>query len=349
VFLMYANATAQDKVLDSLKRILQNPKIHDTTRLDALAGLLDVTFYLDPQSKKYNQRLGAIASENLRQKELDPVLRTTYLRHLAMYYNNLGNYEQNEQANVYLDKSIRIAKSIGHYGEAHGTLISKGGNCAAIGDNYQAIQCFFKALKYFEVHKDQDKDKEQIISVLYLLGGVYHNLENEKEAIRYYKKVLAILPTSSNATNYKAHYSTVNTNMGTSYMALKQYRRADFHFKEALKIARENQDRFSTGIILTKIGLIQQKSGNLEAAFSLYQQAAELSTNAMSDANVQTRLGEYYYLTKKYAQAEQHLVKAYDLSAGMGNNLFMRNASELLHKVYKENGNYVKAYEMLSI
>lgn len=345
VVLFVSSLYSQEKALDSLERIVQNPKVHDTTKLDALAGMLDLIFYLSPEARQCNRRLGVLAANNLRKEALDPVLRSTYLKYLATYYNNLGAFEESAQSNIYLDRSIRINKSIGKYDEAYGTYIVKAGNYAAIGDQYNAIQCLFKALKYFE----QKKNNEQIPSIYFKLSNVYHNLDNERESIKYNIKALEHIKEESKNPNHVALYSTINTNLGTSYLALKEYHQADFHFKEALKIAQNNKDSFSVGVILTKIGLVQQKLGNLGMAFSLYRQAADLSNSPLSEANVQIRLGEYYWLTKKYPQAQKALCQAYDLSVQMGNQSFIQSAAALLHKVYQANGNYSKAYEMLLI
>lgn len=345
VILFVSTLYSQEKALDSLERIVQNPKVHDTTKLDALAGMLDFIFYLSPEARQCNRKLGVLAANNLRKEELDPVLRSTYLKYLATYYNNLGAFEESAQSTVYLERSIQISKSIGNYDEAHGTYILKAGNYAAIGDQYNAIQCLFKALKYFE----QKKNHEQIPYIYFRLSNIYHNLDNERESIKYNIKALRHVKQESTDPDDAALSSTIHTNLGTSYLALKEYHQADFHFKEALKIAQKNKDSHSQGVILTKIGLVQQKLDNLELAFSLYRQAADLSNSPLSEANVQIRLGEYYWLTKKYPQAEKALRQAYDLSAQMGNQRFIQTTSELLHQVYQATGNYRKAYEMLLI
>lgn len=340
-------AQAQNKMVDSLKIVLQNKTLHDTIRLDILAGLIDYTFYLSPEARKYNQLSGELASLNLARKDLTLAERRIYLRYLANYYNNLGTSDNNLKSTAYLDKAISIYKYLRMYDELYSTITSKAGYYAAIGDNYNAIRYFYKALKYFE----QRKDKGDLIYVLYQLGNVYHNLDDDHKAITYYEKVFVYLkdPLVMKEQHDDALLSTINGNMGTSYLQLKQFDKADFHFKKALEYAKKIPDPFSIGIILTKIGLVEQNHGKLDAALLLYREAQAFSVNEFSEANLQLRFGEVYYLMQKYEQAEQHLTKAYSLVKKIGNNRFLDMSSALLHKVYRANHKYQKSLEILEI
>lgn len=56
---------SQDRVIDSLKRQLQNPKLHDTTRLYIIATLVDQCHLKDCYDT-WNEAMGKLARENLK-------------------------------------------------------------------------------------------------------------------------------------------------------------------------------------------------------------------------------------------------------------------------------------------
>src|SRR6476620_6028897 len=85
--LFFTLSHAQDKSIDSLKIILRNPKIHDTTKLATLGFIMDSKYTQnDPKYYYVNNLIGALAQKNLRKKN-NKILHETYTTWLATYYN----------------------------------------------------------------------------------------------------------------------------------------------------------------------------------------------------------------------------------------------------------------------
>lgn len=88
LFLGTSHALAQYNI-DSLKAIIAEPKLHDTTRLVNIALLID-NLYENQEANKYTNLMGKIAQKNLADKSLSPILKKKYTMYLAAYYNNVS-------------------------------------------------------------------------------------------------------------------------------------------------------------------------------------------------------------------------------------------------------------------
>ena len=94
--------------VDSLKRVIANPKLHDTARLTNIAMIID-NLYEDKESERYNALMGKIAQKHLNESGLNSELKKKYTMYLAAYYNNISYAMENKgdrRALSYLQKSL---------------------------------------------------------------------------------------------------------------------------------------------------------------------------------------------------------------------------------------------------
>ncbi len=347
VFLWYSNAPAQEKVTDSLKRILQNPKLHDTTRLYVIANLVD-QFYSQSAYSYWNDVMGKLAIKSLK-KNNSPELRIKYTSYLGAYYNNLGVLYDTQRnvikANESFNRSIALFKSIKVYNEMSYAIISKGGFLAGINDYEKAIACYLEALNYFEKYNPKNIDG---ISYCYSnIGSAYSDLNEYKRAIGYYKNALHLLEKIKEETPENIYSrSELYVNCGSAYFLLKDYPKALDHFSKALSYSKKIHDFKTTSIILAKIARVEIEESKFDEAEKKLKEALKFSTNPTTEANVYARFGEFYYKKKIFDKADFYLTKGLDLAIKAKSSTLQEQTSELLFKLNQERHNDEKALRM---
>jgi len=337
---------SQDQtIVDSLKRQLHNPKIHDTTRLYIVANLVD-QHYLNDDYDQWNEVMGKLALKSLKRKN-NKELRKKYTTYLAAYYNNLGalHYRRRNviQANGSFDKSIALFKSIKVYNEMSYAMIAKGIFLASINDYEKAISCCFEALKYFE----KDKNPDGISYAYASLGAIYSNLNEHRKAITYYQKGLHLAEKHHRGTpeDYNVQ-SELNANCGSAYFLLKDYGRALDYFSKALNDAKKSGDSITTSIVLTKIARLKTEESKFDEAEKKLKEALSFNDNTTTLAVIYVRFGELYYKRKMFPKADFYLTKGLDLAINAKSSELQEQAAELLFKLNREQNNFKKSLAM---
>lgn len=261
LFLIFSSSHAQDKITDSLKKEILNPKIHDTLKLSKIASLIDQMPSNSNASNVLTQMMGEIASKNLK-KTNSKDLQVRYTQYLAIYYSNLASMYEAKRDVVKtfecIDKSISLFKSTGDYYEMNFTIVNKGICYSHINEYEKAISCLFTALKYFE--KDKKENQEGISNVNSVIGSVYIDQGEYLKAIEFLKKTIHYFEKKKALTgNEKYTLSMVYSNCGSSYLSLKKYPEAVSNFNKALLLSKELEDYATTSIILNKIAQVKME------------------------------------------------------------------------------------------
>lgn len=348
-FLAVTASYSQDKIIDSLETALQNPKMHDTTRLQSILLVMgqNYTEFL-PNYYYLNRKLGTIALKNYKQKN-SPELHKIYAQYLGTYYNTLmieyGIKKDVPKALAYVDKSIAIFKAEKLYDDMYFAIVAKGTFLSKINENEKAISYLFEALKYFEKNKKQNADG--IAYVEASIAAIYSNQGNEEKAVSYYKRVIAYYDTKKPLYAQDEFSQCVaNSNIGTSYLFLKKYPEAMTSFNRALALARKLDDDNMASIILTKMGRVKLAELKLDEAETLLKSALAGNIDALATSNAYVKLGELYYQKNDLAKADFYLTKGLALSQEIKDLELQNQASALLLKVSKGNKNFEKALAM---
>ncbi len=345
---IFSNAYAQDRTIDSLKKEILNPKIHDTLKLSKIANLIDQIPSNSPTSDVLNKMMGEIASKNLK-KSNSKDLQIKYTQYLAIYYGNLSSMYEAKRDVVktleYADKSIALFKSTGDYYEMNYTLVNKGVFYSHINEYEKAISCLFTALKYFE--KNKNENQEGISYVNSVIGSVYIDQEEYLKAIEFLKKTINYFEKKKNLTgNDQYTLSMVYSNCGSSYLLLKKYPEAVSYFNKALALSKALGDYATTSIILNKLAQVKMEEKEFEESDPLLRKALETDNGELSKANTYINLGDLYYRKKEFKKSESFLEEGFSISKKINNLQLQEKSSNLLFKVYKENNNFKKALEV---
>ncbi|SDI13657.1 Tetratricopeptide repeat-containing protein [Chryseobacterium jejuense] len=348
LFFIFSNAYAQDRTIDSLKKEILNPKIHDTLKLSKIANLIDQIPSNSHTSDVLTEMMGEIASKNLK-KTNSKDLQKKYTQYLAIYYGNLSSMYEAKRDVVktleYADKSIALFKSTEDYYEMNYTIVNKGIFYSHINEYEKAISCLFTALKYFE--KNKKENQEGISYVNSVIGTVYIDQGEYLKAIEFFKKTIKYFENRKDPNgNEKYTLGMVYINCGSSYLLLKKYPEAVSYFNKALALSQELGDYATTSVILNKLAQVKMEEKEFEESDSLLRKALETDPGELSKANTYINLGDLYYRKKEFIKSESFLEEGFSISKKINNLQLQEKSSNLLFKVYKENNNFKKALEV---
>lgn len=109
-FVISSMSYSQDRIIDSLKVVLQNPKIHDTIKLRSLSETMGNHYSLDDPNYYYlNTLFEKLALKNYNQNNSQE-LKEIYASYLGEAYSSWAIGEERKRnfvkAFMYIDKSI---------------------------------------------------------------------------------------------------------------------------------------------------------------------------------------------------------------------------------------------------
>lgn len=223
-----------------------------------------------------------------------------------------------------------------------GTNLTYVGNIyLKIGNYPLGIKYHMDALKIFESVKDNDN----ITASYSVIGNIYSSINDFENALIYYEKGLALSKEISNQTRI----GVLHHNLGTIYEKFDEFEKALFHFQESLVIKEKDNYQIGISTTLASIGNIHVKLKRFDEADKYLNRALELSKKTGSrDAECTTKI----YLANRHIEGG-NLMKsldfakdAYSLAKQLKDKTIIKNASEILYRVYKALGKKSEALEM---
>ena len=351
---------SQDKHIDSLKIALQNPKIHDTTRLRTIALFRDQNYTSADKNYFYLFKLlGDLAYKNYKNKKKNtPELQKKYTMWMGSYYSALAvqyfKKPDHTPGLAYFDKSIAMHKEAGGYKDMHFAMISKASLYIEMKEYEKAIPLIFKAIKFFERSK-KGVYGEDFAYAYTALAYTYAAQGKHKEAIAAYKKVLVYYAEydPDNYTNYQK--GQTHSRIAGSYMALKNYPEAISHSEKALELAKPMNDKYLTVLDLCRIGLVKMEQSKFDEAEKILKEALALQapngteTNEHAFISANLSMGRLYLRKQDLSKAAEYAEKGLAISKKTNDMLYISDASKLLYKISMANKNYKRALEMYQL
>lgn len=342
---------AQDKTIDSLKIVLQNPKLHDTTKLRAISETMGNNYSLDDPNYFYlNGLLEKLALKNYRRNN-PPKLQQEYAAYLAEVYSSsaIGAERKRDfvKAFAYIDKSIALYKVAKSYENMHYAVVTKGALYSDIQEYEKAIGCLFTALKYFENAKEANS-AGGVCYVETYLGQLYLKQKKYAKAIEYYTKVddyYAKLPKPTAQDLHARSY--IYGNRGACYFKLGKYPQAIADYNQSIALARKIGDPVTENSILGKIAVVKTKQLKFDEAEQILNGALKADFHPVTTTANYLNLGELYYKKNDLAKADTNLGKGLALAREYKQFELLKDGSDLLYKVSLAQKDYKKAHEML--
>jgi tetratricopeptide (TPR) repeat protein len=159
------------------------------------------------------------------------------------------------------------------------------------GDIMMARKMFREAIDFYK----QGAEKDAVLANK--TGIAYHQLQDLKNAEKYYRHAVKLNPKYPEALN----------NLGTVYYAKKSYRRAINQYREALRI------RPDSASVLSNLGTAYFARKQYEDAMKTYEQAVAIDPGIfdqhsgqgvmVQERTIEERAGYFYILAKTCAKA----------------------------------------------
>lgn len=257
------------------------------------------------------------------------------LHNIASLYRDAGNISL---ALEYHQKSLDIRKKIKDYDGISGALNNIAYIYGEQGRTDKAMEYYQQSLKIGETIGNKKNIAMAYNNMGYVIG-------DPEKSVDYYKKALILYEEIGN----KEGIGYVLNNIGYVYAQQKNNERALEYYHKSLAIREElgSKDGIATNYI--NIGKVYEEQGDLAKAIDYYRRSLAIKEEAgqvQGMATAMTNIGNLLYRMKKYGEAEALCRKALILSQKLGYIVNIRNASLVLSRIYAEQNNYKKAWEM---
>lgn len=346
IFFITLNTNAQDKKLDSLKGILQT-KVHDTTKLQVLANIVNSVPSTSSEYGLYNDRFKKIAEDLLKQKNIGENERLAAVSAIGQHYVQKAfqvQYNDYISAIKYLNMSLPYFEAKRHRIYKASVLISLGVLYNKIGSAEIATANNFKALRIFE----EEKNISGISYATQTIANLYNEQKKFKEALKYYLKAYDIYFKGDDLIlQDKVQKVLLFKNISKCYQELKDCKLSESYLLKALSLAKEIKDFDSISEVYYEMGQFEIRcNANYSQALEYLQNSYSVSQTLEKQAKSQISIGQIYIKLNAFDQAESYLQKGLINGKKIKNLRFQKEATDYLVVLYKAKKQYDKAFEM---
>jgi serine phosphatase RsbU (regulator of sigma subunit) len=203
----------------------------------------------------------------------------------------------------------------------------------------EALENFLQALSIYEAINHRSK----MASLYNNIGLLYAELKEYKVALSNYFKAVKIFKEVKNYENLGVLYN----NIGTSYQRLGQTGSAAYYLNEAYRINVEAGDTLRMAMTMHNMGITHQLENECDSAVECFKTSLDfLRTYGEGPGHVfnYNEIGNCLMRLSKYKEAEGYLLKAFGISETTGQLSERSDVAGHLANLYKELGDYKKAY-----
>lgn len=367
---------AQNGKIDSLQRVFRQHQ-QDTTGVQTLIALAGEYYLSDPAKAESVCRQASMLSAEINYPDgisassgwlaflfeqrgvIDSAL-LYYNRALAVDIQTKNKKEQGQVLNniaaIYKDQG-KTAEALSYYQqsialaqETHSPQ-SMTAPLNNIGLLYQHQGQLQLALVYYErslAIEDSLKNKEGVATSLYNIASVHKDLGEYDDALSYVNKSLKAEIELDD--KYQVAYST--NFIGTIYQQQGKDNEALAKFREALLIREGIDDQQGMAYSLRNIGAIYEKLDSLPKALECYRRSLAIfraQENSWGECTVLCKMGNLFLASGKTDSAFVYGSRSLELAKALGYPIDIRNAADLLQKVYRKQGKMTEALAMYDL
>jgi class 3 adenylate cyclase/Tfp pilus assembly protein PilF len=367
------SANQEQVKIDSLLNVV-NLHPNDSNGVKAYMGMVEIVYLSDPAKAEFYSKKAKSIAEKIQFYDGE----TDACGWLAFLFEQRGAIDS---ALIYYDRSLALSRKMG-YKKNEAIILN---NIAAIYkdqgkikealDNYQqgiAIDREIKnmdgvasiynnigliyfdqgqiqqALDYYNqslLLEDSLKDKGGIATSLHNIAGVYKDQKQYDEAMDYGQRSLKLSEGSND--KYSMGYDIIF--IGSIYEEEGKISQALNEYKKSLQIRESIDDKQGMAYSLRYIGAAYEKLDSIPKAFSSYSSCIELFDSLEDKSGMSAALskfGNLYLLSGDTAKAREQGLRSLTLAKELGYPVDIRDAAELLEKVYRKEGMWESALEM---
>ena len=256
--------------------------------------------------------------------------------------NNMGFISKEKgndlKAIEYFEKSIAVYKTIPSLESIAGTYNNIADVYYHLGQVERSLELHTLSLKI----KEKINDQEGISNSLNNIGLIYYNQGEVLKAIEYHRNAAAIKLQLDD----KSGYGTALNNIGLDHYKLGNIDSAIYYFQSSLNIYLDNQFVRGINLAYNNLAGIHKKKGELDKALGYYLKSLNLR-DSIGDSTMfcqsYANIADTYYRLKQYDSAKINGEKALVYAKLFKRPRDIEQATAILHKVYKELGDYKKS------
>ena len=372
----------EQKQLDSLNNILNNPASHDTALVSSYLNLAGILYVLNIDTLKILCEKALNIAEIALINKPDSIVKKSLLIRQAACYNNIG-YVLNRHGDVtaaldFMQKNLKIQKRLGNQQKIGASLNNIGSIYQLHGDISIGLEYLLMSLKI----KEGLNDKEAIAASYNSVGMIYSNLGNIPKALQYYhqslkieeqleRKIRVAFCLSNIASVYQLQgdntlgmeynlkslkiregigdhdgIATSLNNIGTIYYNQGEIDTGLEYFLKSLKIREEIDDADGMAILLNNIGSIYYTQRNQEKCLDYFFKGLKIQEQKGDKNGIALclkNIATIYYNNGELKRAEKLAIKSLKLSKHIGYPARIMAASDILYGIYKKTNQYKKA------
>ena len=305
-----------------------------------------ITFAKAPFTSEQQRKIDSL-NTLIEQNHSDTLVASAYLELSEVLY--LSNFDTvislcNEALRIADDNlKNQLSKS-----EKRSFLITIAGAYNNIGYVYDDKGAIVLALKYYHQSlkiREKVKDYQGIAESLNNIGIIYVDQGEEKKALGYYLKSLEVKEPLGD----KKSIAISLNNIGVIYRNLGNYKTALKYYHNSLELRQEIKDERGIGISLSNIGTIYSKLDSLDVALNFYERALAIRQkigDKPGETSMLTNIADIKFKKGELKIAKQYALKAFESSKELGYSTRIRDAANLLCKLYKKEKDWENAFKM---
>lgn len=215
-----------------------------------------------------------------------------------------------------------------------------------IGTTYKSMSEYDQSLEYYFEALTLCEEMEFERGIAVTLGNIglsYFEMNEYDKALEFYQRALEINQRIDNKTSLAINYN----NIGLLYGDEGRYKQAREYHSKALELRRELGYTIEIANSLNNIGRLYMQQGNNEKAIDYLSEALHINENRDPDLSsiIHENLTKSYISTAQYDSALVHAKRTLTLSEEFGTKLGVKIGHELLAQIYREQGQYEKAFD----
>lgn len=342
----YAQFSPEEKEqIDSLNRIIDNKRYHDTLKAFAYVTLSEVLATSNLDTVIYLCQISQNIAEKNLVKSPSKLEEKSFKTSLAASLNNIGY--------VYMNKS-NFKLALKYYFKANDVELSNG-NRQGLASGYNNIGLIYYdlgyiplALEYYHKSlkiKEEFGDKKGIAMSFNNIGHVYKEQGDASLAIDYYLKSLKIHQEIGNKKGMALAYN----NIGSVYTSDKNYPKALSYYKESLKTRQEIGDKKGIATCYHNLAKVYALQNHIELALLYHQKSLDIRIeieDKQGEAYSYLELGYISLSSGKISEAKSFAQKGFAIGNELSLTDLMEKNAELLSKIAQKEGDWKQAFVM---
>ena len=263
----------------------------------------------------------------------------TFLNNKGIFFDINGF---SDSAKIYFEKAVAYSQKNNFSVHEQNSLNNLGMYFWNKGKYQEALNNFFKALKFAESNL-KDNPLNKIDANYNNIGLVYQEMELYEKAIPYHLKALAIRKERT----YTQGEAASNNNLGICFKNLNQYSTAKKHFETGLLKAKQSDDKTLYYNNLEGLAQIYTVEKDNTKALSLFLEShnrpAEVPYNSNSKVKATSSIAAIYLTLNKPSKAiEFGEIAVVEINKDSTNGVYEVAVYSTLSNAYYASGNSIK-------